>query len=96
MTSGDCYPPIVILVPGDVVRMRVGDLVPADLKLSDGHLAVDQSTLTGETLPAELRAAALLRGQCGAARRSHRRSDRDRLAHTVRPDRRTGTHREDR
>lgn len=42
------------LVPGDVVRLRVGDLVPADLKLSEGHVAVDQSTLTGETLPAEL------------------------------------------
>ena len=42
------------LVPGDVVHLRMGDFVPADLKLSDGHLSVDQSTLTGETLPVEL------------------------------------------
>jgi len=42
------------LVPGDVVHLRMGDFVPADLKLLDGHLSVDQSTLTGETLPVEL------------------------------------------
>jgi H+-transporting ATPase len=42
------------LVPGDVVHLRMGDFVPADLNLSDGHLSVDQSTLTGETLPVEL------------------------------------------
>ena len=42
------------LVPGDMVHLRMGDFVPADLKLNDGHLSVDQSTLTGETLPVEL------------------------------------------
>ena len=42
------------LVPGDVVHLRVGDFVPADLKLIDGHLSADQSTLTGETIPVEL------------------------------------------
>jgi H+-transporting ATPase len=42
------------LVPGDVVHLRMGDVVPADLKLLDGHVSADQSTLTGETLPAEL------------------------------------------
>jgi H+-transporting ATPase len=41
------------LVPGDVVHVRVGDLVPADLLLRDGAVLVDQSTLTGEALPAE-------------------------------------------
>ncbi len=43
------------LVPGDVVRLRLGDVVPADVKLFDGeYLSVDQSALTGESLPVNL------------------------------------------
>lgn len=37
------------LVPGDVVRLRAGDFVPADLKLAGGEVRVDQSGLTGES-----------------------------------------------
>ena len=37
------------LVPGDIVRLRSGDLIPADIKLLDGELRVDQSALTGES-----------------------------------------------
>lgn len=37
------------LVPGDIIRLRAGDLVPADARLLDGALAVDQSSLTGES-----------------------------------------------
>ena len=36
------------LVPGDIVRMRPGDIIPADVKLLTGNLAVDQSALTDE------------------------------------------------
>ncbi|MCE5360784.1 MAG: plasma-membrane proton-efflux P-type ATPase [Acidithiobacillus sp.] len=40
------------LVPGDVLRIRLGDIVPADVQLLDGdYLSVDQSALTGESLP---------------------------------------------
>jgi H+-transporting ATPase len=40
------------LVPGDRVRLRIGDIVPADAKLLEGDpVQVDQSTLTGESLP---------------------------------------------
>jgi len=42
------------LVPGDVVRVRLGDIVPADIKLMKGdYVLVDQSALTGESLPVE-------------------------------------------
>lgn len=41
------------LVPGDVIRVRLGDIVPADARLLEGDpVEVDQSTLTGESLPA--------------------------------------------
>lgn len=41
------------LVPDDLVHLRVGDIVPADIKLSEGVLSLDQSQLTGESLPVE-------------------------------------------
>lgn len=41
------------LVPGDVLHLRMGDLVPADLRLTEGHIQMDQSALTGESLPVE-------------------------------------------
>ncbi len=37
------------LVPGDLVRVRIGDLLPADIKIIDGSLGLDQSVLTGES-----------------------------------------------
>ncbi|MEJ2155740.1 MAG: plasma-membrane proton-efflux P-type ATPase [Desulfobacteraceae bacterium] len=40
------------LVPGDIIRLRLGDIIPADAKLVEGdYLSVDQSALTGESLP---------------------------------------------
>ena len=38
------------LVPGDVIRIRSGDFVPADSTIVDGYLDVDQSALTGESI----------------------------------------------
>jgi H+-transporting ATPase len=46
-------PPSRELVPGDVIRLRLGDIVPADARLLDGDpVEVDQSALTEESLPA--------------------------------------------
>jgi H+-transporting ATPase len=46
-------PPTRELVPGDVIQLRLGDIVPADARLLDGDpMSVDQSALTGESLPA--------------------------------------------
>lgn len=45
--------PSDLLVPGDLVRLEAGDRVPADLLLLEGSAAVDESVLTGESLPVE-------------------------------------------
>ena len=42
------------LVPGDLVRLRAGDIVSADMHLIKGQISVDQSSITGESLPVDL------------------------------------------
>ena len=37
------------LVPGDIVRVRIGDILPADITIIEGLLGLDQSALTGES-----------------------------------------------
>lgn len=45
------------LVPGDVVKLTLGNVIPADVKLFEGeYLSIDQSTLTGESLPVSKKA----------------------------------------
>jgi len=40
------------LVPGDIVQLKLGDVIPADCKLIDGdYISIDQASLTGESLP---------------------------------------------
>jgi len=40
------------LVPGDIIKLRIGDIVPADVQLVSGdYLLIDQAALTGESLP---------------------------------------------
>jgi H+-transporting ATPase len=48
------------LVPGDIIRIRKGDFVPADVKIIQGEISVDQSALTGESLEIEKKATELI------------------------------------
>ncbi len=41
------------LVPGDLIHLRVGDLVPADARVSSGNILVDHSAVTGESTPSD-------------------------------------------
>ena len=46
--------PSKFLVPGDIIRVRMGDIIPADCLIIEGdYLSVDQSMLTGESLPVD-------------------------------------------
>jgi len=48
------------LVPGDILRVRAGDIVPADVKCLEGTLSVDQSALTGESQDVDMAAGDIL------------------------------------
>ncbi|MEW6002645.1 MAG: HAD-IC family P-type ATPase, partial [Nitrospirota bacterium] len=41
------------IVLGDIIVMKIGDIVPADARITSGELSVDESALTGESLPVE-------------------------------------------
>jgi H+-transporting ATPase len=49
-----------LIVPGDIAVVQMGDIVAADAKVLRGGLSVDQSTLTGESLPVEAGPADIL------------------------------------
>jgi H+-transporting ATPase len=42
------------IVPGDITLVGMGDIVPADAKIVSGKLSIDQSALTGESLPVDV------------------------------------------
>ena len=48
--------PAAGLVPGDIVRLALGGVVPADARVLDGSVLLDQSTLTGESVAVEISA----------------------------------------
>lgn len=48
------------LVPGDVVYLKQGDFIPADLKAFRGEATVDQSAITGESLPVSVKEGGIL------------------------------------
>ena len=45
--------PAAELVPGDLVKLSLGGIVPADVRITTGEVLLDQSMLTGESLPVE-------------------------------------------
>jgi H+-transporting ATPase len=48
------------LVPGDIIVIGLGDLVPADAKIISGEVSVDQSALTGESLPVSVQESGIV------------------------------------
>ena len=88
------------LVPGDVVRLSAGDMIPADLRLLEAKdLFINQATLTGEAMPAEKYAHAsdqdcddpfdlpnlCFMGANVVSGYAHRRDPADRPQHVLRP-----------
>lgn len=66
------------LVPGDVVKLKIGDIVPADAQLLKGdYLLIDQAALTGESLPVSKK------DQRSGLRQHHRQTGREMLAVVV-------------
>jgi H+-transporting ATPase len=49
-----------VIVPGDIISIGLGDIVPADAKIISGELSIDQSILTGESLPVDAQPSAIL------------------------------------
>ena len=48
------------IVPGDIISVGLGDIIPADAILFSGELSIDQSILTGESLPVDAQTSAIL------------------------------------
>jgi H+-transporting ATPase len=48
------------IVDGDIISVKLGDIVPADAKIISGDLSVDQSALTGESLPVETHSSGII------------------------------------
>ncbi len=51
--------PAAMLVPGDVVKLSLGSVVPADVRLDSGSVLIDQSMLTGESVAVDAAAGAV-------------------------------------
>ena len=85
--------PMDQLVPGDIVNIEAGDLVPADARiLSAATLEIDESALTGESVPAPKQVDAVAAGR--RARRPHRHGVHELPGHARSGDRARHDHRD--
>ena len=83
--------PVEQVVVGDLVRVRPGEKVPVDGVVTDGATAVDESMLTGESLPVDKATGDTVIGATHQPHRQHRPpGDRGRRGHRAGPDRAAG------
>ena len=83
--------PVEQVVVGDLVRVRPGEKVPVDGVVTDGATAVDESMLTGESLPVDKAIGDTVIGATDQPHRQHRPAgDRGRRGHRAGPDRAAG------
>src|ERR1700720_1672628 len=76
--------PATEVVPGDVVKLSLGAVVAADVKLTGGEILLDQSMLTGESVPIEARAGVQTYAGALVRRRGGSGGHGDRRAHQIR------------
>lgn len=60
----ECTVPVGDVVVGDVVSVRAGEVIPVDGEVIDGGGSVDESALTGESIPVERSAGAVVNASC--------------------------------
>ena len=76
------------IVPGDVIRLTAGDLVPADAQLSEARdLHVQEAALTGESMPAEKEVAGPHPGRSASAAGPQRSAIRQSISRYIRGER---------
>lgn len=89
--------PAADLVPGDIIKLTLGSVVPADARIGEGSVQLDQSMLTGESMPIEAEVdyqifagALVCRGEAmaqvistGASTKSGRTAELVRTAHVT-------------
>ena len=59
--------PVDEVVPGDIIELKIGDIVPADGRILEGHLSnleCDEAFLTGESLPVAKQVEAIEEKDC--------------------------------
>ena len=59
--------PVEEVLAGDILVVKPGDKIPVDGEITDGTSAIDESMITGESMPIEKRVGDEVMGSCGTA-----------------------------